>query len=283
MQTISIQNYADWCQKARELLHANIHPDELVWDDKNHSQQDLFNTLNNSSANVITNNKFSVPAKFFALAEIVGCHITDTKWQKLYKVLWRITHGEKHLLEIASDPLIHELYIFEKAVRRDSHKMKAFVRFRRYADAEHEFYISWFEPDHNIIRRVAPFFQRRFGVMNWMIITPFETMVWDKHELQFFAGIEKFKHQREDEFENLWRTYYKAIFNPARIKIKAMRNEMPIRYWANMPETSIINEILHDAPARVEKMLKYNENMAPAVSDYFPHTLTDVKMVRKKS
>ncbi len=49
---------------------------------------------------------------------------------------------------------------------------------------------------------------------------------------------------RDDELEEVWRTYYGAVFNPARIKLKAMRKEMPVRHWATMPETQMIDELL---------------------------------------
>ena len=39
--------------------------------------------------------------------------------------------AKPRLPEIASDPLIHRLHRMEKSIRRDLHKMHAFVRFRR--------------------------------------------------------------------------------------------------------------------------------------------------------
>ncbi len=44
--------------------------------------------------------------------------------------------------------------------------------------------------------------------------------------------------------EELWRTYYGNIFNPARVKTKAMQKEMPKRYWKNLPEAEIIPALL---------------------------------------
>jgi hypothetical protein len=36
---------------------------------------------------------------------------------------------------------------------------------------------------------------------------------------------------KEDHLEDLWRDYYRATFNPAGIKLKAMKREMPVRHW----------------------------------------------------
>ena len=60
----------------------------------------------------------------------------------------------------------------EKAVRRDIHKMRAFVRFRKIGEAPSERYVAWFEPEHLIVERNAAFFVRRFTGMRWTILTP---------------------------------------------------------------------------------------------------------------
>jgi len=249
-----------------------------VWHDTQEPQQELFSTNLSTQPVLITQHKFFIAKEFFTLAETVSYHRDSVKWQRLYMALWRITHGEKHLMAIKSDPLIHQLLIFEKNVRRDSHKMKAFVRFRMYQEAEKTFYVAWHVPDHKILRRVAPFFKRRFSVMHWTIITPDDTCVWDETRLTFYKGIQNFKHTEEDKLEQLWRTYYRAIFNPARIKMKAMKNEMPVRYWKNMPETSIIQDILTEAPARVQQMLKYSEGIKTSAKDYFPENINLVNL-----
>ena len=58
----------------------------------------------------------------------------------------------------------------------------------------------------------------------------------------------------EDASEALWGTYFANIFNPARIHLNAMRSEMPLKYWKNLPETRLIPEMLENAEARVQKM-----------------------------
>ena len=50
-------------------------------------------------------------------------------------------------MKIASDPDVRRFEAMEKAVRRDIHKMRAFVRFRKIGDGEDERYVAWFEPD----------------------------------------------------------------------------------------------------------------------------------------
>ena len=51
----------------------------------------------------------------------------------------------------------------------------------------------------------------------------------------------------EDAREELWRTYFQNIFNPARLKVKAMQAEMPKKYWRNLPEASLIPGLIAGA------------------------------------
>ena len=51
----------------------------------------------------------------------------------------------------------------------------------------------------------------------------------------------------EDRLEETWRRYYASIFNPARLKVKAMQKEMPKKYWRNLPEASLIKPLIEGA------------------------------------
>ncbi|WP_332810851.1 UdgX family uracil-DNA binding protein, partial [Sphingomonas sp.] len=58
-----------------------------------------------------------------------------------------------------------------------------------------------------------------------------------------------------DPIEETWKTYYASIFNPARVKVKAMTKEMPKKYWKNMPETALVGELIAGAQAREAEMV----------------------------
>jgi DNA polymerase len=153
--------------------------------------------------------------------------------------------------------------------------MKAFVRFRKVVDAENqEHFIAWHRSEHRVLRQTAPFFVRRFAVMKWSILTPFESAHWDGESLRFGDGSPRSTAPEGDELEDLWRTYYANIFNPARIKLKAMRKEMPRRYWATMPETELIPDLLHEAPQRVEKMVGYSTPKLAGAAVFFPKVIS---------
>ena len=205
---------------------------------------------------------FGVPAGYVRLAEAVACHSDPERFALLYDLLWRLTHGERELLSIASDPLVHRLAQMEKSVRRDMHKMTAFLRFRQVIDQGAELYIAWFEPEHHILRRVADFFVGRFAAMRWSILTPQGALHWDGKELTFSAGVSKSDAPAGDALEDWWRTYYRATFNPARANLEAMRAEMPKKYWRNMPEAELIPGLLAEAEIRTRRMVE-SEPTAP--------------------
>src|ERR1043165_8735170 len=157
--------FEEFRDAARGLVGADLPPAKVTWRVRD---GDLLNGSPPPHA-IAT---FSVPAAYVRLAENVLCHRELERFALLYDLLWRITHGERELLSIASDPLVHRLTRMEKSVRRDKHKMTAFLRFRQVIDDGAELYVAWFEPEHHILRRVADFFVGRFAAMRWSILTP---------------------------------------------------------------------------------------------------------------
>ncbi|HLM53307.1 MAG TPA: UdgX family uracil-DNA binding protein, partial [Pseudoxanthomonas sp.] len=194
-----------------------------------------------------------VPIEFLSLAGAVLCHREPGRHALLYRMLWRTARGEGALLERATDADVHRVGVLEKAVRRDSHKMKAFVRFRGIP-GQSDAFVAWFEPEHFIVDRVAPFFARRFAGMRWAIVTPYRSAQWDGAALALGPGGVRADAPADDAQEALWRTYYAHIFNPARLNPTMMRSEMPQKYWKHLPETQLLPALIRDAGQRVREM-----------------------------
>jgi probable DNA metabolism protein len=250
--------FARWRTKARALLASGVHPGQAVWEERQlHFQEPLPRDTTSAPAPAAES---KVPRAFMQLALWVGCHRDMERWALLYRLLWRIAHGERELLQVATDPDVHRALTLAKTARRAAHKMKAFVRFRRAltaADAEESKvrYIAWFEPAHHVVERVTPFFTGRFAGMRWSILTPERCVHWDGVEATFTAGVSPEAAIRVDAFEDLWREYYSSIFNPARLAPGAMRAEMPMSYWKNLPEAQVISSLSRAAPGRVADMI----------------------------
>jgi uracil-DNA glycosylase len=196
----------------------------------------------------------TVPRAFMDLAASVALHRSVDRYDLLYRLLWRLQR-ERTLLHIVSDRDVADAMERAKNVSRASHKMKAFVRFRRIEDEGGERWIAWFEPAHRVLERTAPFFQRRFTTMHWTILTPDGTADWDGERLTFGPPATKDQAPDGDDVEEFWKTYYASTFNPARLKTRMMQSEMPRRYWANLPEAALIPELVARAAVREQAMV----------------------------
>ncbi len=197
---------------------------------------------------------FSVPKAFLEIARRVVCNADPERFALLYAALLTLRERPK-LFDDPADPLVRRLYDLDKSVRRDVHKMRAFVRFREVPDPEGERFVAWFEPEHHIVRLNAGFFARRFAQMRWSILTPRECVHWDG-ELAFTPAATRADAPEGDPLEVTWRTYYASIFNPARLKVKAMTSEMPRKYWKNLPEASLVPGLVAGAEERTRMMIE---------------------------
>ena len=243
---------------ARAALRADIPPEHLDW--QAGGQGGLLAAPDVHAAPAVREAP-RVPAAFVGLAGSVLCHRDPARHALLYRLLWRLAHGERHLLSVPTDADVRQAMQWAQDVRRDSHKMKAFVRFRE-VPGEHDRFIAWFEPAHHILERVAPFFARRFAGMRWAILTPEASALWDGEVLRFGPGGAPGDAPAEDAGEDLWRTYYAHIFNPARLNPRMMRQEMPSRYWRHLPEAQLLPTLIQGAGARVRAMAE-REPVAP--------------------
>lgn len=243
-----VPDFDGWLVAARRALVDERAPTKVWWEPDHEA------LWHNSPRTIVTPR--GPEATLANEGRLAACYRRDDRWSLLYQLLWRLHHGESHLLDLAADPDVARLSRYAKAVRRDRHKMKAFVRFREVNDGHGEpRYVSWFEPDHPIVRLTAPFFQRRFTAMRWSILTPDGCAHWEgQGEVWFSPGVNKGRAPDADRFEDAWRVYYKSIFNPARLKVNAMRAEMPQKYWKNLPEAHDIATLIRDADRRVDVM-----------------------------
>lgn len=264
MQRVTLASQTDfdgWRKAARSAVLADVRPEDILWQVAEAGAPDLFGADAVETVPPVDRPQFNVPKAFVALAKEVFLHSDPERFALLYRLLWRL-RDDPHLVEDASDPDVDRAKKMAKAIRRDIHKMHAFVRFKEIvadgnadeADGEAA-YVAWFEPDHYIVEATADFFVRRFTGMRWAILTPYASAVWDRETLSFGPGADKSQVPSEDRLEAYWRTYYASIFNPARLKIGAMQKEMPKKYWKNLPEAREIDGLVRDAATREQAMI----------------------------
>ena len=242
---------------ARSLIGDAVHPRDVVWSDEGDG------ALFGEPPSMDRSQPLMLSKGAAQLIATVVCHRDGERHALLYELIWRLVHGEKALLQIACDPLVHRLQRMAKSVHRDLHKMHAFVRFRRLETGHGERYVAWFEPDHWIVAATARFFVDRFRGMDWAILTPRGSLHWDTKSLSLGPPAVRACAPAGDEFESHWLDYYESIFNPARLNPDVMRGHMAMKYWKNLPEAAAIPRLIREAPSRVQQMIE-RESQMPA-------------------
>ena len=245
-------DFDGWRDAARGFALAHVPPADIVWQVGN-APGDLFADAG-SLPPPAPGAQLTVPRGFLDLARRAILHRDPERFALLYSLLMRLQVAPK-ALDDRADPLVRRLEGLAKEVRRDIHKMRAFLRFREVEDDGHPRYVAWFEPEFHIVRANAGFFLDRFTSMRWSILTPDVSLHWDGTTLVEGPGAIKADAPDGDPIETVWKTYYASIFNPARVKIGAMLKEMPKKYWKNMPETALVPGLIAGAQARESRMI----------------------------
>lgn len=178
--------YSDWRNAALRLLQNDVSPPNVVWQGPNASAS-LLSTMQSTWKDLPEKSKaISVPRTFPDLAEKVLCHTDPERFAKLYRILFRLQSEPRFLQDTTTDDIIW-LHECDRAIRRDCHKMHAFIRFKKVGEGrfKRERFAAWFEPTHYITKLATPFFTRRFPNMDWVIITPYCSAIWDGQNLIF--------------------------------------------------------------------------------------------------
>jgi probable DNA metabolism protein len=187
-----------------------------------------------------------VPPRFLSLARWVACHREPSRWDRLYRVLWRAACDGGPVLEDAADEDVLALTRMERAVRDDVERLRALARFRRIAVEGDEVHVAFHRPAHRTLRLAAPHFAQRYAPMRWSILTPSASAHWDRRALTFGPGVPR-DPATPDEAEELWRAYYASTFNPARVNERLLRAHLPRRHWETLPEAREIPDLVRRA------------------------------------
>lgn len=137
-----------------------------------------------------------------------------------------------------------------RRVLHEQLRMKQFIRFQKAKDGT---YLAVVSPDGDVLPLVIDHFADRFGDQQWLIYDA------RRHYGYHYDGDHTARITFEDEsavpfslkdgklnddllsdndklFQELWRTYFKAICIRERLNPKKQLNDMPRRYWKYMTE-----------------------------------------------
>lgn len=249
-----LESFDIWRSKARSFLLHRTPPELIKWQNEELS---LFDHLESEDTlNLDLQTPLFLPKKFLDLAQTLSFARADDKWGLLYRIAYRLIFENKHLLEIHTDADTKRAMLLNKSIKRDIHKMHAFVRFKKHFDPRIEkgIFVAWHKPEHLTLAPSASFFVKRFGDKPWSIFTPDLSAHWDLKNLRFDKGMAFKDFNIKDQWDDMWKTYYASIYNPARINIKMMKQEMPVKYWDSMPEAEIIKELVRRTPSQLQEM-----------------------------
>ena len=150
----------------------------------------------------------------------------------------------------ASDPDVLAVRNTCRRVLHEQLRMKQFIRFQKAKDGT---YLAVVSPDHNVLPIITDHFQDRFNDQSWLIYDA------KRHYGYYYDGKAVIRVSFENEaavpfdlsngkldadvlsendkiFQDLWRTYFKAICIKERMNPRKQLQDMPRRYWKYMTE-----------------------------------------------
>lgn len=156
----------------------------------------------------------------------------------IYKYLrlgWKIGNNvDQHL----SDNRVLTVHKIRQQVSKEVHRMLGFVRFSQLNNGV---YYSQIEPDNDIIGLMASHFAERMSGEYWIIHdvkrgigVMYNKKQWIIRDLNVVEEI-NFTDEEED-YQRLWKEYFKSIAIKNKINPRLQKQHMPTRYWKHLVE-----------------------------------------------
>ena len=132
-----------------------------------------------------------------------------------------------------------------KMMRREKHRMEAFIRFQKLQD---ETYYAVIEPDFNVLPLLIRHFKNRYADQKWMIydIKHHYGIYYDLHDTEFIsmefsdaksaANVAASFNEDEEVYQHLWKNYFKSVNIASRKNTKLHIRHIPKRYWKHLTE-----------------------------------------------
>lgn len=167
----------------------------------------------------------------------------------LFNYICKAVKSEKSIETFFTDDDVRYVTDAFRRVRYERLRMMQFVRFQKAKDGT---YFAIIRPDYNVVPLIVPHFEDRFADQPWIIydIRRSYGCYYNGREVtQISFGDDGYTFDprtgklsaslmADDEllFQELWRTYFKAVCIKERLNPRKHRKDMPVRYWAYMTE-----------------------------------------------
>ncbi|MFM0346016.1 UdgX family uracil-DNA binding protein [Paraburkholderia sp. RL17-347-BIC-D] len=255
MKRISIEpSFAAWRRAARELLRQGVEPERIEWVEFDSVDTGINSVAapGNSAAPVVATP--AIPRELLAWLKTAACFCAPDRWSLLYRILWRWTHGERHVL----DPQDADGALLDQRIQSVEHETNDLVTLtlfrRRDPSMGAPEFVGWYEPHHDLLAQAAERFAERMGDSTWMLATPQGAVFWNgmllrisrlaaddgetscpEHQQQnpltteaLPPGAMAGEATTSEPTEALWLAYYASAFNGAPAPV-------PLRYWRTPP------------------------------------------------
>lgn len=186
-----------------------------------------------------------------ALSAITWCWLSELPevGMLLFRYIRKAIDAPRSIETNFGDPDVLELSKIWKRVDWERLRMLQFVRFQKAADGT---YFAAVEPEKNVLPLITGHFKDRFADQCWLIydikraygyyydLKEVRNVVFgeDSREGHLVTGIldESLMDKDEKLFQQLWKTYFKAICIKERLNPRKHRQDMPVRYWKYLTE-----------------------------------------------
>lgn len=184
-----------WLRAARFLLQQGVEPSDVEWIETDSAAQ---------ATPVPDLGPMRFNDTFLALARLASFHRSTERWNILYRVLWRLTHGQSRLLNELLDPDVNRLHGMARDVEKEARHLVATAHFIP-VDAEcGTVQIGWFIPKHHSVEIAAPTLARQIGDQNWSLLTPDRCAHWNGRQLVFSPGEKLIGAGSPRQLERIW-------------------------------------------------------------------------------
>ena len=130
---------------------------------------------------------------------------------------------------------VNEALKISQSVSREVHHMKGFLRFKQM---KNNFYYAEMSPTNNVIELLANHFKKRLCNEYWLI-KDVQRKIYAFYNLKevIYLNEDNIKElnielsNNEENFEDLWKTFFKTIGIKERKNPRAQMNFMPKKYW----------------------------------------------------
>lgn len=137
-----------------------------------------------------------------------------------------------------SNDIILKMDNINYKVGMEKHRMLGLIRFKQL---ENGILYSSIEPDYNIVGLLAPHFASRMMNENWAIHDVkrgigvlYNKKEWVIKDIEVTDSL--IIKEDEEDYQELWKAYFKSIAIQSRINPKLQKRNMPMRYWKHLVE-----------------------------------------------